>query len=238
MSAVPAASVPERRLVWDFPLRLFHWLFALAVAAGYTTAQLGFNWMQWHMRIGYAVIGLLIFRLIWGFVGPRHARFGSFIRSPAVVLVYARGLFDRVSGARQSVGHNPLGAIMVIATLLIVAVQVCTGLFATDDIAWDGPYFPLVSRMLAEQLTALHHTNSSIVVAAAALHVAAILYYTYFKGQRLVAAMITGSKPAEAVPAEESIQDSQLLKAVIVAAVAGSAVYLLLAAAPEPVFDY
>ena len=225
--------VTGRRLVWDLPLRLFHWLFAFSVVACYTTAQLGFNWMQLHMRLGYGVIGLLAFRVIWGFVGPRHARFGSFLKPPAMVATYARGLLSRTAVTRHSSGHNPLGGIMVVWMLLIVAAQVCTGLFATDDIAWDGPYFTFVSNALAERLTALHHANVNLIVGTVALHVSAIVYYAWFKGQPLLTAMIIGTKPASAVPDDEAIQNSQLLKALIVAAVASLAVYLLLAAASD-----
>src|SRR6266478_4571646 len=127
----------DRRLVWDLPLRAFHWLFAVSILAAWGTALLGFAWMKWHFWLGYWVMGLLVFRLIWGFVGPKHARFSNFLKGPSAVLRYARGL----TGAGEpvcSVGHNPLGGLMVILMLILVAFQVCTGLFATDDIAWSG----------------------------------------------------------------------------------------------------
>jgi cytochrome b len=221
----------ERRLVWDLPLRLFHWLFALSVLASWATAKAGFGWMQWHIRLGYWMMGLLIFRVIWGFVGPRHARFSSFLERPAAIWRYARGLTGR-GEAIQSVGHNPLGALSVVLMLLLVAFQVGTGLFATDDIAWSGPYNPAVSGHTAGLLTTLHHININILWGVIALHLIAIGYYAFVKKQNLVPAMVTGCKPAEAVPEHAAIRSSELLKALIVIVLASGAVYGILRAAP------
>ena len=227
-----ADSEPQKRLVWDLPLRLFHWLFAASVIASWATAEAGFNWMQWHIRLGYWVMGMLFFRVIWGFIGPRHARFKSFLTGPRAVLRYAKG-FTGVGEAVASVGHNPLGGLMVLLMLLLVAFQVTTGLFATDDIAWTGPYNPSVSGDTAKLLTSLHHLNFNIIWAAIALHIAAITYYALVKKQNLVPAMLTGWKPAEAVPANEAIASSELLKAALVIAVSSGVVYGILRAAPH-----
>jgi cytochrome b len=224
----------ERRLVWDLPLRLFHWLFAVSIMASWATAEAGFNWMQWHMRLGYWTAGLLIFRIIWGFVGPRHARFSSFLTRPSGTWRYIQGLTGAAK-AIESVGHNPLGGLMVILMLLLVAFQVTTGLFATDDIVWTGPYNPAVSGDTAKLLTSLHHKNFNLILAAICLHVAAIAYYAFVKKQNLVPAMVTGWKPAEAVPAEQAISGSQILKAILVIVVSTGAVYWLLSAAPPAV---
>jgi cytochrome b len=221
----------ERRLVWDLPLRAFHWLFALSILASWGTAELGFTWMRWHIRLGFWVMGLLVFRLIWGVIGPRHARFSSFLKGPTSIMRYARGL----RGAGQivrSVGHNPLGGLMVILMLTLVAFQVGTGLFATDDITWYGPYYGTVSESLAGTLTSLHHLNFNFIWAAIALHLSAILYYAYGKKQSLVPAMLTGFKPAEAVPVEEAINSSELWKASLVIATSAAVVYWIVSAAP------
>src|ERR1700761_874199 len=100
------------RLVWDLPLRIFHWLFAASILAAWGTAKLGFAWMQWHFWIGYEVMGLIVFRLVWGFVGPRHSRFSNFLTGPAAVARYLRGFWSHAS--EVPVGHNPLGAYMVV----------------------------------------------------------------------------------------------------------------------------
>ncbi len=195
-----------KRLVWDLPLRLFHWVFALSVAASWATAKAGVDWMQYHIYLGYLIIGLLVFRVIWGFIGPRHARFSSFLQRPAAVWSYARGLLR--ADSHPSVGHNPLGGLMVILMLALVAVQATTGLFTTDTILWTGPYYPSVSSATASLLSTVHNLNFNIILAAVGLHIAAIVYYRTFKKQNLVSAMFTGYKPAAEVPEHHAITSS------------------------------
>jgi len=219
------------RLVWDLPLRVFHWVLAASVLACWGTARLGFGWMQWHMRLGECVMGLLIFRILWGLTGPKHARFSSFLKGPAAVLRYARGLSGSGDAVR-SVGHNPLGGLMVILMLFLIAVQVGTGLFATDDITWSGPYNAVVSTAASNRLTSLHQLNFDFIWVAMGLHVAAVLYYALVKKQNLALAMLTGRKPAEAVPHEQAITSSELWKAAILIAASWAAVYWVLRAAP------
>ena len=221
----------DRRLVWDLPLRLFHWWFAASIIACWGSAKLGFSYMQWHMWLGYWVMGLLLFRLIWGFIGTRHARFAGFIKGPSKVLSYGRGLIGK-GPAIHSVGHNPLGGLMVLLMLLLVGLQVYTGLFSSDDIAWSGPYNGAVSSTMAQRLTGLHHLNFNLIWAAMGLHVAAILYYTFVKRERLVPAMVTGRKADALVPADQAIDNSALWRAAIAIAVSAGAVYWILAAAP------
>jgi cytochrome b len=216
--------------VWDLPLRLFHWLFVLSIVCSYTTAKLGLDWMQYHLYLGYFMIGLLVFRVIWGFIGPRHARFSSFLARPAAIRAYAQHLFDRNSA--PSVGHNPLGGLMVLLMLLLVAVQAATGLFTTDTIVWTGPYYPAVKESTSSLLSTVHNVNFNFILGAVGLHILAIIYYSVFKKQSLVSAMFHGYKPASLVPPQHAISSSQLLKAVIVAAVAACFVYVLLANAP------
>jgi cytochrome b len=218
----------ERRLVWDLPLRLFHWLLVLSLGALWATGEAGFDYMQYHMYLGYWTLGLIVFRLIWGFVGPKHARFSSFVTGPTGLWRYARGL---AAGTMiQSVGHNPLGGISVIVMLVLVAFQITTGLFATDDILWTGPYNGAVDSDTAEKLTSLHHLNFNIILAAVALHIMAIAFYFLFKKQNLVGAMVHGKK---LVPEHEAITKSEIVKAVIVIALSAALVYWLIAAAPE-----
>lgn len=225
----------EKRLVWDLPLRIFHWLLVLCMAASWTTAELGFDWMQIHMYLGYTTMGLVLFRLIWGFIGPRHARFSSFLTGPSGIWRYAKGL---AAGTMiQTVGHNPLGGIMVIVMLVLVGFQTATGLFATDDIVWTGPYNGAVSEATADKLTSLHHLNFNIILAAVALHIMAIAFYFLVKKQNLVGAMLHGRKSAVYVPAEEAITKSEVVKAVIVIAISAGLVYWLIAAAPAPPAD-
>lgn len=226
----------EKRLVWDLPLRVFHWLFALSIAASWATAEAGFEYMQYHFYLGYWMIGLVVFRVIWGFIGPRHARFSNFLHGPSMLLKYFRSLTGREPLIMP--GHNPAGGLMVIVMMAMVALQAGTGLFASDDIAWSGPYNPAVSSSLAGKLTSLHHANFNWILGAIALHLLAIVFYWRVKKQNLVVPMFTGHKPAAWVAEHEAIASSQLLKALIVILISSGLVYWLIGAAPEPVDTY
>jgi cytochrome b len=222
----------ERRLVWDLPLRLFHWLLVLSLGALWATGEAGFDWIEYHMWIGYWTLGLIVFRVIWGFVGPRHARFSSFLAGPAAIWRYAKGL---AAGTMiQTAGHNPLGGISVIVMLVLVSVQIGTGLFTTDDILWTGPYNGAVSPATADKLSALHAYNFNIILVAVSLHILAIAFYFLVKKQNLVGAMFHGKKPAAHVPEHEAITKSEIVKALIVVLVSAGLVYWLIAAAPPP----
>jgi cytochrome b len=220
----------ERRLVWDLPLRLFHWLLVLSLGALWATGEAGFDYMQYHIWLGYWTLGLILFRLIWGFVGPKHARFTSFVKGPMGLWRYAKGLAAGTM-IQTHAGHNPLGGISVIVMLVLVAFQITTGLFATDDILWTGPYNGAVSADTAEKLTSLHHLNFNIILAAVGLHILAIAFYFLVKKQNLVGPMVHGKK---LVPEHDAISRSEIIKAVIVIAISAGLVYWLLAAAPAP----
>lgn len=219
------------RLVWDWPLRLWHWLFAGAVLGAWFTGQWGgFDWRQWHFWFGQSAIGLLIFRVLWGFIGPRHARFFSFLPGPGRLLAYLKTLPRR--DAPESVGHSPLGALAVFLILGVLAVHAVSGLFISDDILFDGPWFYAVSSDTADLASSLHHRLAWPVGALIGLHLAAILFYRLFKGQRLTRAMITGRKAvadADAVPSSRTI-----LAIVLIVLVAALAWWLLVIAPPEP----
>jgi cytochrome b len=220
----------EKRLVWDLPLRLFHWLLVTSMIASYVTAKLGFDWMQWHFYLGYWTIGLLVFRVLWGFIGPRHARFGSFIHHPSAVWLYLKSLFHRDSP--RSIGLNPVGGVWVLLLLFLVAVQATTGLFTTDDVVWAGPYNPSVSSTTASTLSTIHNINFNIIIGVVCLHIAAIMFYALYKRQNLVVPMLHGHLPSAIVPEHEAISSSQLLKALVVSLLAAGFVYYLLAHAP------
>ncbi len=179
--------------VWDWPVRLFHWTLVVLLATSWATAEAGVEYMQWHMRCGYAVLTLLLFRLLWGLVGSDSARFMRFVRGPRAVWLYARGWF----GARPQhyLGHNPLGGWMVVALLLLVATQAGTGLFANDDIYNEGPLVHLVSGDTSALLTAIHKINFNLLLAAVGLHVAAVLLYLR-RGENLLRPMLNGRKSA------------------------------------------
>ena len=219
----------EKRLVWDLPLRLFHWLLVASIVASYITAKF-IDDRQWHFYVGYWTLGLLIFRILWGFLGPRHARFTNFVRSPSAIWLYFKGLFNK--GSSPSIGHNPVGGLMVLVMLVLMTLQAVTGLFTTDAVIWAGPYNPAVSENTASLLSTVHYWNFNFILAAVGLHIAAIVFYAFYKNQNLVVPMLHGHKPAVLVPEHEAIRSSQLLKALVVSLIAAGFVYWLLAHAP------
>ena len=143
-----------RLRIWDLPTRLFHWLLAVSIIALVVTAKVGGNAMEWHFRLGYAVLALLVFRILWGLVGGRWSRFASFAYGPGTVLRYLRGRSR--ADEHHEVGHSPLGSLSVFALLGFLALQVATGLVADDEIATVGPLNRFVSGSLASQATGWH----------------------------------------------------------------------------------
>ena len=180
--------------VWDLPLRLFHWLLLIAVAGALISVQL--KAMDWHGRFGLAVLGLLTFRLVWGFIGSTHARFLSFVPRPSVLMDYLRG---RWSG----LGHNPLGALSVFAILGLLVWQSISGLFADDVIAYTGPLRSLVSGDTASWVTGWHSRMEWVIYGLIALHLGAIAFHEVIKRERLIKPMLTGFKrdPTGSLPA-------------------------------------
>jgi cytochrome b len=220
-----------RRLVWDLPLRLFHWGIVICVAGAWATAELGVEWFGWHRRFGYALVVLVAFRIAWGFVGPEHARFASFLRGPRAVLDYLRGLRSREPA--HTVGHSPLGALAVLAMLLTLALQGLTGLFANDEIFNSGPLYGYVTRELSDRLTGLHHASFDVLLALIALHVAAIGFYALWKRVDLVRPMITGRKREAGLPPGPGLAGQRLWLAAALLAVASVALWRVIETAPS-----
>lgn len=202
--------------VWDAPLRLFHWLLAATVSAAIVTGWLGGNLMLWHGRLGLLVLGLLLFRLLWGFVGSSYARWSYILRAPLSIPAYLRGQW------RQA-GHNPIGALSVLAMLGLLSFQVGSGLLANDDIAFQGPLYRLVDAESSAWLTALHRQAKWLLLALLGLHLLAILLYR-LKGKALVPAMITGQSLQE-YPEQRAAQGGSWQAALLAALLAGAFVW-------------
>ena len=178
--------------VWDLPTRLFHWSLLLLVCVSlYTGLTGGFMEMDYHMMSGYGILGLVIFRILWGFLGSTHARFTSFLTLQGLA-PYTRHLMDR--DQPPAVGHNPLGGWSVVALLLCLLVQAGTGLFANDDIMLEGPLVHLVSDDMSNLLTEVHETNVVILYLLIGLHLLALTFHELYRKERLVIPMITGRK--------------------------------------------
>lgn len=139
----------KRQRVWDLPTRIFHWLLAVGIVVAMVTGQIGGALIDWHGRSGLFILGLVIFRVVWGFVGAPTARFSQFVRGPAAIRSYLRGEW-------KGIGHNPLGALSVLALIALTAAQVGTGLFANDDISFQGPLADLISKEWSDQSRGLH----------------------------------------------------------------------------------
>ena len=180
----------QRILIWDLPLRIFHWSLLTLVVAAFVSVQIGGNAMVWHGRFGMAIFGLLAFRLTWGVIGSSYARFSSFVRGPKTIFAHLRGEW-------KGVGHNPLGAFSVLGLLTVLMLQVLTGLFANDDIAFQGPYSVLVNSDTSTVITGWHKANVWLLAAVVAAHVGAIFFYARVKRENLVKPMLVGYKEVE-----------------------------------------
>lgn len=225
-SAAPVAR--QRIRLWDLPLRVFHWSLLAAVSAAIATGLAGGEWMALHAQAGLVIVGLLSFRIVWGLWGSTYARFRTFVPSPATVLAYLQGRW-------QGAGHNPLGALSVLALIGVLAAQVATGLVGNDEIAFTGPLASQVDEALSLKLTGLHHQLVNVLYLLLGLHIVAIAVHVLIKKDPLVKPMVTGWKE---VPATAPLPRRAGPVAFVVAlAVALAAVYgasgQWIASAPE-----
>ena len=212
--------------IWDLPTRLFHWLLLLLVVASFVTGWVGGNLIEWHARAGIAITGLLAFRLVWGFVGSTYARFAHFVPGPGRVLAYVRGQW-------RGLGHNPVGALSVLALLAILIFQAVSGLVANDDIAFEGPLYALVDKATSDSLSSLHRQNFWIIIGLVSLHVLAIAFYALVKKDNLVKPMITGVK--EVVdPAHQPARGGGLVAFLIALAITAGVLYVATGSFIEP----
>ncbi len=216
----------EKVLVWDLPTRVFHWAIVACVIGAWASVEL-LEDMDWHQRFGLGIIGLVVFRLLWGFLGATTARFASFVRGPGAAFAYIRDW--RAGQAAKYTGHNPLGAFSVLALLLLLAVQAGLGLFANDELFFEGPLASLVSSSLSNRLSGLHETMFNVLLAVIVLHVLAAVVYL-LRGDNLIWPMITGRKRAAQTgePAAGQLRFAGPLAFLVAAALAGAAVWGLL----------
>lgn len=215
------SEAPTFRIkVWDVPTRLTHWLLVAAFLYAWFSAGAPQAWwdalapygylaplgeklhwwgsdltrLQWHRWSGYFILGLMVFRLYWGFLGAESARFSHFLTGPGQVVRYAGRLFSRDGG--KSLGHNPLGGWSVIALIAVTLAIVGLGLFAVDvDAIEGGPLSDKVSFDFGRDLAYWHHTLFNLALGLIVLHLAAIAFYLFVKRENLAAAMVTGRKP-------------------------------------------
>ena len=173
--------------VWDPALRAFHWSLAASVSVALVSGEIGGPWIEWHGRAGEAIAGLLAFRLAWGLIGPPTARFTSFVRGPATIRRYLHGEW-------QGIGHNPLGALSVLALLLLGALQVASGLFSNDDIAFQGPLAVLVDSDWSDRASGVHQKLAWLLIGMVCVHLLAIAWYRLVRKHDLVGPMLHGRR--------------------------------------------
>lgn len=219
----------NRVRVWDLPTRLFHWALVVCVIGQAITGTIGGNAMLWHFRLGYAVLALLLFRIIWGLVGGRWSRFGAFIYTPQSVINYLKGQGQ----PEHSVGHSPIGAGSVFAMLGFLLMQVGSGLLSDDEIAFAGPLTRFVSNATVSLATSYHkNIGKWVLLALVLLHLLAIIFYLRRKN-KLVSAMLHGDKEL-VMPAPPSRDDtvSRVSALLILAACAAVAYWVSSLSAP------
>jgi cytochrome b len=174
----PSASPAERILVWDLPTRMFHWLLAACFAGAWLTAE-SESWRLVHVTLGYTVAALVAFRLAWGFAGSRYARFAEFVKGPSAVLDYLKGMLRRQPA--RFVGHNPAGAIAILALLLLGGFVTLTGYASYTEIGGHA-------------LEEVHEVLANTMLAVVLVHIAGVIVGSLMHRENLVRAMITGRK--------------------------------------------
>ena len=200
--------------VWDFPLRLFHWALFVSIIGAIISAKAGVLWV--HERFGLTVLGLIIFRIVWGFVGGHYARFCQFLAMPRMALQELQTLFRSTpkSGSKSNietkVGHSALGSYAVLGLLGIPLFMAISGTMSNDDVLFDGPLAHLVPNF-TDKATSAHHFGEKLLFSILFLHIGAILFYKYKKKRNLTKAMVTGdvdAMPASAVDGSISANHS------------------------------
>jgi cytochrome b len=209
--------------VWDISIRAFHWALVAGIGFMWFSGEEGGNIMTWHIYIGYAMLGLIVYRLFWGFIGTPYARFSAFLKGPSQTFAYLKGMLKGETA--DSLGHNPLGGWMVILLMILIFTQAFSGLFSSDDIFTEGPLYAVVSSKTSELFTSIHHLNFNILLAAIALHIAAVAFHVFVKKEALIKSMLTGKK-STSQPSRFNTNPNYILM-MLSAGIAAMGVYLL-----------
>jgi len=220
------------KLVWDGALRIFHWSLAACVTGAWATQEMGPAYMEWHMVFGCTALALVLWRIAWGILGPRTARFHDFVSGPRRIFAY---LHDRRSAGKQHFdGHNPIGGVSVVVMLVLVLVQAVTGLGNSDDILFAGPWHHTLSAPLANRLSYIHSLNFYILATIIVVHISAVAMHWLLGGDNLILPMLSGRKPRERAGAGDDIGGRYWPKALLLAVASAAVVTAVIALAPEP----
>jgi cytochrome b len=229
--------------VWDLPVRIFHWSLVVLFITAYITNSLGSDYFIYHLWSGYALIILVSFRIVWGLVGTYHARFNHFVKNPVATAKYALNVFKKKD--THYLGHNPLGAVMVVILLVAILVQAITGLFTNDEIFNVGPLYAYINDELSLQLTSLHRQLFYWILGAIALHIIAVIFHVVFKRDNIIKAMFTGKKNTPTTDGENSpssndqvsITSSKGWLAIVILIVLVAILAVVILTAPEAITD-
>jgi cytochrome b len=208
--------------VWDLPTRVFHWSVVLLFIVSWITAEIGGTAMQYHLWSGYAILSLVVFRVLWGVVGSETTRFAHFVRGPRTVITHARA-FLKAGYQSVALGHNALGGWSVLAMLFALALQTVSGLFANDDITTEGPLYHLVSKATSDLISTIHSGAFNVLLALVVIHIAAIVFYRIVHHENLLTPMLTGDKVV--VQGTPALRQASVWLALILALAAGGFVY-------------
>ena len=210
--------------VWDLPVRLFHWSLAALIGLSWWTAEN--DELEIHIYSGYAILTLLVFRVLWGIFGSSTARFRNFIRGPRAILAYVRN-----SRAWKAVGHSPLGALSVLAMLVVLKLQIATGLLNADDDGFaEGPLSLAVSEEAVEFAHEAHDVLFDVLLVLIGLHLAAVLFYHLVERKNLVGPMMTGKAVLD--PSAEPMRPGRWWAALLCLAAAVATTRWVIAGAP------
>lgn len=212
-------SQPVR--VWDLPVRLFHWCIVVLIVVSWISVENGY--IRVHLWSGLTLLTLLLFRIAWGFVGSTTARFSQFARAPRHAVAYLRAISR--GEHPQHAGHNPAGGWMVLLLLAVLLLQALTGLFANDGVRFNAPLSALVSSALSDRVTRLHSLLFNLILLLAWMHIVAVLYYRFVRGENLVVAMFTGKRPSNELPAQVQLEFVRLRWAMLSLAIAALLVW-------------
>ena len=199
----PTKSAGSKILVWDAPVRVFHWLFVLCFVGAYLTAE-SERWRLAHVTLGYTMGGLVAFRVVWGLLGTRYARFGAFVRGPVRIWQYLRSLLS--GQPEHHVGHNPAGAAAIVLMLLASVAMVLTGWAVYNDRGGNW-------------MEELHEGSANLMLLAVAVHIGGVAVASWLHHENLVRAMLTGRK--QGLPAQAIARPYWVLALLVVAAVIG-----------------
>jgi cytochrome b len=190
--------------VWDPVTRLWHWFLALIVITNWGFGEfMSFDTIEWHFYLGYSLLGLLAFRILWGFFGPQPVCWKSLLPAPGDVVAYLRGVLHREPSGTP--GHNPIGSLSVFALLIALMGQGVSGLFIeSDDFFESGPLVAYVSEAVVNRMTWIHHLSAKVLLVLVILHLAAIVFYRIWKRENLVKPMINGWKWVRVEPPESA----------------------------------